>query len=248
MTDVGKNIRTLREAKGLTQEQLAQMLYVTRQTISNYEMGKSKPDVDMIRNIARVLDTDANTLLYGPPDFQRKRMAWKGFGVGAVFCLGLFVAYGQAVPWAQEVAWTRYTMFPYLFLRLIVLPCAMFALGWTIMQGVCCLLGVDLERGERSYTIPLRIVLWIALVVVALLLVPYAVWLMAEWIGAGSGSFPHIPLYTPLVNAFMMRWGQAPYLAWGLGVAFWWAGNSLRISHKVEKESPKLCDGDMLPL
>lgn len=240
MTDVGKNIRALREAKGLTQEQLAQMLYVTRQTISNYEMGKSKPDVDMIRNIARVLDTDANALLYGPPDLQRKRMAWKGFWVGLACCLALFTTYAKVVPWAQEVAWTRYIMFPYLFLRLIVLPCALFALGWTIMQGVCCLLGVDLERVERTYTIPLRIVLWVALVVVVLLLVPYAVWLVVEWIGEGRGSFPYIPVYTSLVNAFMMRWGQAPYLACGLGVAFWWAGSSLRIPHKVDKESPEL--------
>lgn len=239
MTDVGKNIRALREAKGLTQEQLAHMLYVTRQTISNYEMGKSKPDVDMIRNIARVLDTDANALLYGTPDLQRKRMAWKGFWVGAVLCLVLLVAYGMAVPWAQEVAWTRYIMFPYLLLRLILLPCAMFALGWTIMQGVCCLLGVDLEQVERIYAIPLRIVLWVVFGVVTLLLVPYALWLMVEWIGVDGGSFPYIPLYTPLVTAFMMRWGQVPYLAWGLGVAFWWAGSSLRIPPKVDKGSPE---------
>lgn len=48
MTDIGKHIRSLRIQQGLTQEQLAQMLYVTRQTISNYEMGKSMPDVEMI--------------------------------------------------------------------------------------------------------------------------------------------------------------------------------------------------------
>lgn len=240
MTDVGKNIRALREAKGLTQEQLAQMLYVTRQTISNYEMGKSKPDVDMIRNIARVLDTDANALLYGLPDLQRKRMAWKGFWVGVACCLALFAVYMNVVAWAQEVAWTRYVMFPYLLLRLILLPCAMFALGWTIMQGACCLLGVDLEQMKNKYMVPLRVALWVVLVVVVLMLVPYAVWLFAEWGGVGDGSFPYIPFYTPVVNAFVVKWMQMPYLACGFGVTFWWAGSSLRIPHKVDKESPEL--------
>ena len=41
MRDIGKNIRTLREKKGMTQEELAQALFVTRQTVSNYETGVS---------------------------------------------------------------------------------------------------------------------------------------------------------------------------------------------------------------
>lgn len=42
MRDIGKNIRTLREKKGMTQEELAQALFVTRQTVSNYETGRSR--------------------------------------------------------------------------------------------------------------------------------------------------------------------------------------------------------------
>ena len=34
--DVGSNIRSLRLARGLTQEELADTLYVSRQTISNW--------------------------------------------------------------------------------------------------------------------------------------------------------------------------------------------------------------------
>lgn len=37
MRDIGKNIKTLRTAKGMTQEELAAALFVTRQTVSNYE-------------------------------------------------------------------------------------------------------------------------------------------------------------------------------------------------------------------
>ena len=35
MRDIGKNIRDLRESKGLTQEEMAARLFVTRQTVSN---------------------------------------------------------------------------------------------------------------------------------------------------------------------------------------------------------------------
>ena len=42
MRDIGKNIKQLREGKGMTQEGLAEQLFVTRQTISNYETGGSQ--------------------------------------------------------------------------------------------------------------------------------------------------------------------------------------------------------------
>lgn len=41
MTKIGRNIREQRMKKGLSQEELAERLYVTRQTISNYETGVS---------------------------------------------------------------------------------------------------------------------------------------------------------------------------------------------------------------
>ena len=42
MRDIGKNLKQLRESKGIKQEQLAELLFVTRQTVSNYENGVSQ--------------------------------------------------------------------------------------------------------------------------------------------------------------------------------------------------------------
>ena len=39
MRDIGKNIRQLRTEKNMTQDELARKLFVTRQTVSNYEMA-----------------------------------------------------------------------------------------------------------------------------------------------------------------------------------------------------------------
>lgn len=65
MRDIGKNIRDLRQQKHLTQEELAEQLFVTRQTVSNYENGRTRPDVDQILRLAEIFDTDANAVLYG---------------------------------------------------------------------------------------------------------------------------------------------------------------------------------------
>lgn len=48
--DLGKKIMTMRNEKNLSQEQLAEKLNVTRQTISNWENGKFYPDIDSLVN------------------------------------------------------------------------------------------------------------------------------------------------------------------------------------------------------
>ena len=63
MADIGTSIRALRNQHNLKQEELASLLHVTRQTISNYETGKSEPDLDTLVRIAEIFETDVNTLL-----------------------------------------------------------------------------------------------------------------------------------------------------------------------------------------
>lgn len=58
-----ENLKTMRKAKGYTQEELAIKLNVVRQTVSKWEKGLSVPDADVLCEIADVLDTDVSTLL-----------------------------------------------------------------------------------------------------------------------------------------------------------------------------------------
>lgn len=58
-----ENLKTMRKAKGYTQEELAIKLNVVRQTVSKWEKGLSIPDADVLCKIADVLDTDVSTLL-----------------------------------------------------------------------------------------------------------------------------------------------------------------------------------------
>lgn len=65
MSNLSKNIRKYREQQAMSQEDLAQKLYVTRQTISNYENGKTEPDLDRIEEMAKLFDVDVQELLQG---------------------------------------------------------------------------------------------------------------------------------------------------------------------------------------
>lgn len=65
-TEIAKNIRWFRKKSGLTQEQLAQQLFVTRQTVSLWELGKIRPDVETLQKIADCFHVDLMQILYGP--------------------------------------------------------------------------------------------------------------------------------------------------------------------------------------
>ncbi len=60
---LNENIKAIRKAKGLSQEELAVKLNVVRQTISKWETGLSVPDADMLIHISEVLETPVSTLL-----------------------------------------------------------------------------------------------------------------------------------------------------------------------------------------
>ena len=60
---LSENIKTIRKAKGLSQEELAIKLNVVRQTVSKWEHGLSVPDSEMLVSLSEVLETPVSTLL-----------------------------------------------------------------------------------------------------------------------------------------------------------------------------------------
>ena len=60
---LNENVKSIRKAKGLSQEELAIKLNVVRQTISKWEKGLSVPDSDMLISLSEALETPVSTLL-----------------------------------------------------------------------------------------------------------------------------------------------------------------------------------------
>lgn len=56
-------LRTLREKKNLTQDQLAERVMVTRQAVSRWENGETQPNTDTLKILSREFDVSINTLL-----------------------------------------------------------------------------------------------------------------------------------------------------------------------------------------
>lgn len=61
--DLGQNLYNLRKKKNLSQEEVAEKLNVTRQTISKWETGESKPDFDKIIPICELFNITSDELL-----------------------------------------------------------------------------------------------------------------------------------------------------------------------------------------
>lgn len=58
-----ENIKSIRIAKGFSQEELANRLHVVRQTLSKWERGLSVPDSELLLSLAKILETPVSTLL-----------------------------------------------------------------------------------------------------------------------------------------------------------------------------------------
>ena len=73
--EVGNTIRNLRAARGMSQEELAEKVYVSRQTISNWENDKSYPDVQSLAIVAELFDTTIDSLVKGDLPMMETRIA-----------------------------------------------------------------------------------------------------------------------------------------------------------------------------
>ena len=58
-----EKLLTLRKAKDLTQEQLAEKLDVSRQSVSKWESGQATPDLEKIVEISAIFDVTTDYLL-----------------------------------------------------------------------------------------------------------------------------------------------------------------------------------------
>lgn len=61
----GKTIKKLREKKGITQRQLAELLFVSDKTVSKWETGKGLPDIGIIEELSNVLGISVSELFDG---------------------------------------------------------------------------------------------------------------------------------------------------------------------------------------
>lgn len=145
MRDIGKNIRLARLHRKLTQDELAQKVHTTRQTISNYETGRSRPDVETLQRLADALGVELTELLDGALSADARRAALRRvciMGAVTLILAGLWI-YLHTVCLRQ---YQRGDMVP-LAAMLITEPLLLCALAWTLLQALRMVTRLRPRRG-----------------------------------------------------------------------------------------------------
>lgn len=70
--ELGKHIKKYRQEKQLSQEELANRIYVTRQTVSNWENDKSYPDVNSLLLLSEIFQISLDRLIKGDIDTMKE--------------------------------------------------------------------------------------------------------------------------------------------------------------------------------
>ena len=60
---LGERIQKYRKMKGLSQEELGKLLHISRQTISNWELGETSPNPEQLLLLSKILETSVDNLL-----------------------------------------------------------------------------------------------------------------------------------------------------------------------------------------
>lgn len=63
--EFNEKLQSLRKGKGLTQEELAEVLYVSRTAISKWESGRGYPSIDSLKDISKFFSVSIDDLLSG---------------------------------------------------------------------------------------------------------------------------------------------------------------------------------------
>ncbi len=109
MSNIGKNISKFRKEQEMTQDQLAERLHVTRQAVSNWENGKTQPDVETLGQLAECFGVSVEMLIYGKSESQGnniviEKTVKKGIDTSAAVGIALAVMLSytkwQSIGWA----------------------------------------------------------------------------------------------------------------------------------------------------
>lgn len=93
-----ENLVQLRKKSNISQEQLAQMLNVTRQAVSKWESGQSMPDVEKLVSMSRFFGVTTDQLIFGGKAPEKKKSGFRWIGIlvfgflVVMWCTGLVIA------------------------------------------------------------------------------------------------------------------------------------------------------------
>lgn len=221
--EIHQNLKQYRLRRGLTQEQAAEQLHTTRQTISSYETGRTQPDLDTLTRLAGLYGVSVERLLYGGrEEAGRLRLRRAARIVLAVYLSCLLLC--SAARWAVD-RWTSIPgltagyattvtdeLRPLMELHFLLLDGLDAALGVVVLLfriGLLVLLFRDLSLGEPG---PLRRRVFLFLILAAGSFGVTVPWGLFDPV-SGTGNY-RISAYGGLGSALLILLIDLGVLAW----------------------------------
>lgn len=107
--EIGTQIKKYRGNMGISQEELAEKVYVSRQTVSNWETGKNYPDIHSLLLLSSLFNVSLDHLVKGDVEIMRRKIEETEIErlrrYGNIYTVLLFLTVILAVPLAILVNW-----------------------------------------------------------------------------------------------------------------------------------------------
>ncbi len=207
--EIGQRIRELRAAHAMSQDDLAARVYVSRQTISSWENGKTYPDVQSLLLLSEIFDATVDSLIKGDVEtmtetIDRDAQTMKRLSyVMTVFILLMVAALIWLSVQLSVWDWSLEQTVPTVVLALVLWGVAMFAAVWVerikrehdlITYGEILAywkgetVDRNTERGRRERMIPawMKVVRTIGMTLLAMA--------VGAFLGYGGAALAHVLL------------------------------------------------------
>ena len=117
--ELSTQVKKYRTELKLSQEELAEKVYVTRQTVSNWENGKSYPDIHSLLLLSSLFDVSLDQLIKGDIETMKKivdEQEIKKFNhYGTIFTVHFILLILSAVPLLIWLKWYAYVLYGIFF-------------------------------------------------------------------------------------------------------------------------------------
>ena len=117
--ELSTQVKKYRTELKLSQEELAEKVYVTRQTVSNWENGKSYPDIHSLLLLSSLFDVSLDQLIKGDIETMKKivdEQEIKKFNhYGTIFTVHFILLILSAVPLFMWLNWYAYILYGIFF-------------------------------------------------------------------------------------------------------------------------------------
>lgn len=114
--EVGAQIKKYRSNMGISQEELAEKVYVSRQTVSNWETGKNYPDIRSVLLLSSVFNVSLDQLIKGDVEIMKKEIKEteikKLNKYASIYAVFLILTVISLVPFIAFMGW--YGMIPWI--------------------------------------------------------------------------------------------------------------------------------------